>query len=475
MNEARTRPNLRVGAWRRGLATASLLFSVSAPVSADRTNSGAFERPARSVQALPTLSLEQCLRRAEQSYPSVAEARARVRQVQAQLLQARTAPFSDFKTEAGLALAPTLRGTQIYSRDDDISLSDNMGLAWEVNLSGTIPVWTFGKIDNVVDAAQANVRVKEQEVAKARGELRKSVKRAYYGVLFARDALSIIEEATKRIDKQLRKLEQALDDDDADETQFYKMKMYRAELSARESDVRREEEVALAGLRFLVGSGAGWDVVDEPMPAPKHKIAPLSHYLGAARIHRPEVNMAHAGVLAREAQLRLEHARFFPDVGVSLSAGYRQAPEVTDQLNPFVRDPGNYLRYGIALGLRWKLDWLPQHARYAEATAKLEEMRATEQFALGGVAVEVEKAYIEARTARERLELFAEAAEYARRWVITVQQGIDIGTYEPDDIVQPAKEYALKRFSELSATYDYHMALAGLALATGWQGVAQAE
>ncbi len=425
--------------------------------------------------AKPTLSLAECLRRAERRYPSVAEAKARVRQVQAQLLEARTAPFSDFKTDAGLAMAPTLRGTQIYSQDDDISLSDNMGLAWEVNLSGTLPLWTFGKIDSVVDAAKANVRVKEQEVAKVRGELRRSVKRAYYAVLFARDALSIIEEAGKRIDKQLRKLEGALDDDDADETQLYKMKMYRVELLARESEVRREEGVALAGLRLLVGGGEAWDVVDEPMPRPEHQIAPLSHYLGAARIHRPEVNMARAGVLAREAQLRLEHARFFPDVGVSLSAGYRQAPEVTDQLNPFVRDPGNYLRYGVAVGLRWKLDFLPQHARYAQASAKLEEMRATEQFALGGVAVEVEKAYIETKAAHERLSLFAEAAEYARRWLITVQQGIDIGTYEPDDIVQPAKEYALKRFSELSATYDYHMALAGLALATGWQGVSPSE
>src|SRR5690606_7771268 len=121
---------------------------------------------------------------------------------------------------------------------------------------------------------------------------------------------------------------------------------------------------------------------------------------------------------------------------------------------------GNYLRYGAALGLSCKLDFLPQAPRRAEARAKVDEMRATERYALGGVAVEVEKAYVQARDAETRLELYAEAADWARKWLITVQQGIDVGIYDTEEIVQPAKEYALKRFSELSATYDYHVALA---------------
>lgn len=439
----------------------------------------AWTAPGRADAELPAeragkaiLTLEQCLERAERSYPSIDEARARVSQVRAQLDQARTAPFSNFNTTAGLAAAPSLHGTHIYSQSTDISLSDNMGLAWQVNVEGTVPLWTFGKIANVVDAANANVRVKQHEVRKSKNELRRSVVQAYYGVLFARDALSILIDAEDRIDKHLEKLDAQIEEQEADEVSLYKMKMYRAELEARESELRKEEAIALSGLRFLVAAGDQWDVVDEPMPQPEHRMGPLSHYLSAARIHRPEVNMARAGVMAREAQLRMENARFLPDIGLTLTAGWSQAPEITDQLNPFVRDPGNYLRYGAALGLSWKLDFLPQAARRAEARAKLDEMRATERYALGGVAVEVEKAYVQARDAETRLELYAEAADWARKWLITVQQGIDVGIYDTEEIVQPAKEYALKRFSELSATYDYHVALASLALATGWHRLA---
>ncbi|HEX2732674.1 MAG TPA: TolC family protein [Polyangiaceae bacterium] len=425
------------------------------------------------VASLPTravrrLTLEQCQRMAVDRYPSIAEARARISQAEAQLWLARTVAFSDFETTAGIALAPTVRGTQTFSPSTDVSISSNMGLAWQVNASGTVPIWTFGKIDAAAQAARAGVQVKEHEAEKVRNELKQTVRQAYFGVQFARDALSLLQEAEQRLDKYLPSVQAAVDNDDADEVPLFKMKMYRAELAARHSEAERQEKVALSGLRYLIGEGSGSDVLDEPMPEPKNSLAPLARYLTAARLYRPEINMAHAGVLAREAQLRLERAKAFPDLGVTLSVGWSQAPEVTDQLNPFVRDPGNFLHYGFAFGLKWKLDFLPQAAKRADAQAKLDEVRATEQFALGGVGVEVEKAYLEAVDAERRLQAYGESAEWARRWMITVQQGIDVGTYKDEDIVQPAKEYALRRFTEMNAAYEYNVALGRLALATGW-------
>ena len=95
-----------------------------------------------------------------------------------------------------------------------------------------------------------------------------------------------------------------------------------------------------------------------------------------------------------------------------------------------------------------------------------------ERYALGGVGVEVETAFAEAEDASRRLDAFGRASTLARRWLIAVQQGIDVGTYEDEDIVDPAKEYALKRFAAMTATFDYNVALAKLALATGWDSVA---
>ena len=49
--------------------------------------------------------------------------------------------------------------------------------------------------------------------------------------------------------------------------------------------------------------------------------------------------------------------------------------------------------------------------------------------------------------------------------------GLDLGLTDEEDLVEPAKEYALKKFSEMSALYEYNLGLSALALATGWGGV----
>jgi outer membrane protein TolC len=103
-----------------------------------------------------------------------------------------------------------------------------------------------------------------------------------------------------------------------------------------------------------------------------------------------------------------------------------------------------------------------------QARATLEEIRATERYALGGVGWEVEQAFRDAEDAERRLEAYSRATGYAKQWLVKVQQGIEVGTYEDKDIVDPAKEYAFKRFSQMSATFDYNMAVAKLAQVTGW-------
>ncbi|MEZ4223903.1 MAG: TolC family protein [Polyangiaceae bacterium] len=424
-----------------------------------------------AVRTRSVYDLRTCLRMASQNHPKIAEANARLGYKRAQLWQAKTQPYSEFSLTAGIGPAPTVRGTSIYSPNTDASLTSNMALAWQVGIEGAVPLWTFGKISNLWDAADAQVKVGEHEVKKEKNQVQMMVRKAYYGTQLARDSLTLIREARQRIDKYVVRMSKRVDEGEGDDIELIKLKMYQADLEAKESEAEQHERIALAGLRFLTGARGRFDIPDEPLKRHPHTLGPLPRYLKAAQLFRPEVNMARAGVLARRAQLRVERARYYPDLGLGLSAKWARAPEVTDQTNPYVQDPGNYFHYGAALVLRWKLDFLPQSARVAQAEAQLEEMRATERYATGGVAVEVEEAFAEARSAKRRLDAQQRALRLAKQWLIKVQQGIDIGTFEDEDIVDPAKEYALKRFAYMSAVFDYNLAVSKLALATGWDSV----
>jgi outer membrane protein TolC len=452
----------------------SLLLGVAAAIGAVVARAED-DGPAQHVAALPApvalgpvYSLDRCIELADRNYPRVHEALARLHKKQADARLARAQPYSDFTLTAGIGPAPSLHGTSVYSPDRDVSLTSDMGLAWQLGVEGTIPLWTFGKITNLWDAADAQITVGEHEVKKEKNEVRLAVRRAYYGVQLARDGLVLLHEATERIGKYVARLEQRVQAGDGDDIELVKMKMYQAQLDVRGSEAVREQRIAMAGLRFLTGVRGTFDIPNEPLARSAHALAPLARYLSAARLFRPEINMARAGIVARTAQLRLERARYYPDIALALSAKWARADLVDDQRNPYVRDDANYLRYGAALVLRYKLDFLPTAARAAQAEAALEEIRATERYALGGVGVEVEKAYEEARDAERRLAAVGRATRFARQWLIKVQQGIDVGTFSDDDVVDPAKEYALQRFAYLNAIFDYNVAIAKLAQVTGW-------
>jgi outer membrane protein TolC len=455
---------LRCAPMTRGFArrlAVSLAVALAALTPADRADAG---EPV--IRDLPRI-----LELAERNHPNIALARAKVLQVRAQLSEARFAPFSQFKMTGGVALAPTVRGNNVFSPNTDVSLTSSLGVAWRVGVDGVIPLWTFGKITNLWDAAEANVRVNEATVERERDAVRLDVRKAYFGLQLARDSQLLLKDARGTLDKATKKLEEEVESEEGDPIDLLKLQTYGAELEVREAEADRYIKSALAGLRFYTGV-PDLDIPDAPLRPPKHKLGHVTRYLTAARIHRPELAMARAGIKARTAQVGLARSQLFPDIGIGLSAGLSAAPEVADQLNPFVSDPGNYFRYGAALVFQWQLDFLPQAAQIRFAEAQLEEVRAQERYALGGAAAEVEVAHAEAVDWERRLEAYTKAVRYAKRWLVMVQQGIDVGTMAEKDLLDPAKAYAQNRFNQLNAMMELDLAMSRLAKATGWDAIA---
>ena len=417
------------------------------------------------------LELAQILDLADHNHPNVVAARAKLLQVRAQLDEAKFAPFTQFKMTGGVGLAPTVRGDNIFSPNTDVSLTSSLGVAWRASLEGVVPLWTFGKITNLWDAADANVRVNEATVEKERDAVRHDVRKAFFGLQLARDSHELLDEVRDKIDKAIHRVEQDAEKDDGDPIEVLRLKTYAAELDVRQAEAERFMQVALAGLRFYAGV-PDLDIPDRPLRLPKHELGHVARYLTAARVYRPEVAMARAGLMARQAQVHLARAQLYPDIGLGVSMSLSKAPEVADQINPFVADSGNYFHYGAALVFQWKLDVLPQAARIRFAEAQLEEVRAQERLALGGVGSEVEIAYAEVVDWKKRVGAYTKAVQTAKRWLIMVQQGIDVGTTPDKDILDPSRAYALNRFNQLNAIMEFDMALARLAKATGWDAIA---
>ncbi|MDB4940731.1 MAG: putative outer rane efflux protein [Labilithrix sp.] len=454
------------------------------PAARDGQNADPAIGPIAPIQApiatikMHAYTLLECLALADRNHPNLWAAKARVNGTHAQLDEATYTPYSFWSANTTFGVLPQIGGTPFYNAVPRTILNQGLGSSYQpflqFGLRGTVPIYTFGKISSIKRAAEAQVRYQEWDVEKVRTQIRMDVRRAFYSLMAARDALYIADDVLGKlngaIDNTQKKLSRG--DTSVDEGDRLRLEIYRDELLARVAEARRGESYATAALRFLTGVQTGFDIPDEPLKRPETPLGPVVRYLTAARLFRPDINQARAGVAARRAQVDFARAQFFPNLGVGVGFTYNVAPSATPQNTAWIGDGYNGFGAGFAFGAEWGLDILPKNARVNFAESQLEEARSLERYALGGVGVEVEAAHAAAVEAKTREENWERAEHRSKRWISSVQDAVDLGTKDDRYIIDPLRAYVFARANHVQALLDFNVALSELARVTGWDPAA---
>ncbi len=429
----------------------------------------------------PTYSLTQCLMLVERNHPNLAMSRARLASVHAQLDEARWIPYFQWSSTLSGGVMPYVGGTIFFGgtpfQDLNANFTNGLQPFFRYDLSGGVPLYTFGKITSGLKAAEAQTRVGEWDVEKSRLQVRTDLRRAYYGLMLTRDARYVVNDVLERLERSLREVRGhvAKNDPGYDDVDRLRLENYRDEIQLRVADLDKGERIASASLRFLTGVQEGFDIPDKPLERPSRPLGPLLQYLTAARLYRPDVNLARSAVVARRAFVDLQRARLFPDLALALSASYSVSPSAVQQPIAWGNDPFNRFGYGFGFFMRWSMDLLPAQARVRRAEAELAEATAQERLALGGTAVEVENQYGVALESANREENWARVEHRAKGWMSLVQDGIDLGTRDEKQMVEPLRSYVNARAQRMSALMDLRVNLAELGRLTGWDEVASDE
>jgi outer membrane protein TolC len=260
-------------------------------------------------------SLEACLLLADRNHPNLWAARARLAYTHAQLDEARWTPWNQAFMGSQFGYLPPIGGTPFYNATPYTVLYQGIGDGWQpafsINVRYNLPLYTFGKIDSVKRAAEAQVRVSEWDLEKTRQQIRMDVRRAFFGLMLARDMQYIARDIVDQLEKAIRGIQAKLDKGDTtvEEPDRLRLEYSRDELLARIAQAKQGETYASAALRFLTGVQTAFDIPDEPLKRPEVQVGPVVRYLTAARLFRPEVNQARAGVVARRHWLDFNRAQ----------------------------------------------------------------------------------------------------------------------------------------------------------------------
>lgn len=106
---------------------------------------------------------------------------------------------------------------------------------------------------------------------------------------------------------------------------------------------------------------------------PSDEAPSIDEVLRFAMQTRPDAGLLNAALDAREADRQVKWREFVPDLFFALKLSSAYSPTVQDVSGPFVYDQFNKFNFGVALGLRWNLNFFSVAARALRADAQVRQ------------------------------------------------------------------------------------------------------
>jgi outer membrane protein len=333
------------------------------------------------------------------------------------------------------------------------------------------PLYTFGKISNLREAAAQGIRVEQARVLEKQGDVVLHVKEAYYGLLLARELRGLLTEIQGLLDKALGKVERQLaaGAPGVDEVDRYKLQTFAGELRKNQSEVERGRELALSGLRTLLNLPPN-QAIEPPAggltPEPR-ATGPEGDQVAEALRLRPEMAQVEAGLRATQALVEVERSNYYPQFFLALQGAFARAGNRTYQTNPFITDPANTQYIVPLVGLKLDLDFGITAGKVRQAMAEYRKIEETQTVAERGIPFQVRKALLDLTEARKSVVATEQGYTSAKKWLVAADANFDLGVGEAKDVADALVAFARLRADNYRAMYNVNLALANLDHATG--------
>jgi outer membrane protein len=307
-------------------------------------------------------------------------------------------------------------------------------------------VTDFRRTRNLITSAELRANAQDQVTETTRADILIAVARAYFSVLRAQAVLKVAQQtvaARQLVSDQVtalanNKLKSELD------VSFANVNLADARLllSQAQNDVKSAEAQLAAAMGL--SAQTSFALSEEAMPsALPDSVDPL---LQQALSDRPELKDLRLEQSAAESFIKAEHALFYPSISIAGAAGVVPAGEAVI--------PGRYGAIGLNLNISIFNGGL-FHARQAEAELKEKAARENVNDLANRVMRDVRVAYLDARTAFERLGLTQQLLNQAQLALNLAQGRYDLGLSSIVELSQAQLSLTSAQIASASARYDY--------------------
>jgi len=429
------------------------------------------------------LTLRELQERARLNDARARQAVAQLENAQGKSDEARWAFFPDFSTTAYFA-GPTPE-RRLIGGDSDSNPADpthltpgtrgdwfkgRLGVTVHAETQIIIPIWTFGKLTAAKSAIDHLVKATDALLQRARDQAAFDTARAYWGYQTARNADTSVQKIRDRLAEAKKTAQKLLDQKSAQvsKSDALKLDYLTEDVEAKRAEALKTRDLALTGLRLLVGAQPGEELAIAEQTLPDAPAAPnADEVLRHALERRPETHAAAEAVKVRQAQVDLARARLWPDLGLFGGLRFTETTNADNPPSPFVNNPYHESSGYVALGLRGTFDVPQKMARVRQAEADLHEALAMQLGAEQLVRLDVQQALGDLVEARVRGERYTKETAIGKQLQTQASVAFDSGLGEARELLEDTLLYARADGERLKALFDAQIAWAALEKATG--------
>ena len=405
------------------------------------------------AQQVQVFNLQQVVQAALEHHPSlqvsagdVAAARAQVSQVAAHFRPQINAQAGYAWLEEDPAFSMAGMGTIVFGEQDN----------WTLNLGLQFPLYTGGKLEAMRDGAKAAVEMADQDMRRQRQTVANNAAQAYFRALEARRMIGVLEEQVSMLEEAVRVANAMYEQQVVAKIDVLRPTVALGGARNALREVQAGYQTALAALVEAMGLPPGTPIdieetpIDHPAPGSPEEDWQLAWEL------RPEVHNLQAQQAAVRAQLRIARSQLRPQVGLWARSEFERPT--------FYPDTGTVS--GGLMVTQTLTDGGASHAAVREARARLEQLKAADEYLRYGIAVQVQAAINQIESALARADTAASTLELAREAMRLAQVGYANEVSTMLDVLQAQAaltaahaeyEGALSAVRQAYAQYDYAM------------------
>lgn len=417
------------------------------------------------------LGVDDCIRIALKAAPELGEAQADIDLTASKLDEASSNRYPQLEVTSLFGPAPQARREDLTATDKSYNRLNQ--LTWFASTDATIiqPLYTFGKISENMKAATHGIEVDRSRKEQRANEIALKVREYYYGLLLAREMKELVLEIQESLSKAREKAQKLLDQgsESVEELDLYKLDAFSGEVAKYLEEAKKGESLALAALKTRLGLplNAPLEISVNRLVMIETATPDFETLVDRARLKRPEYRQISEGIKARAALVEASKANYYPDIFLGGLFSWAYAEDRDRIHNPYINDQFKHVNGGVALGVRWKLDFGITGAKVSAERAQHNRLLSTKEFADANIPLQIKKYYLELKEAENSAVATKSAYTNSKKWAVTALANFDFGVGPAKEIFEALQAYARMRAAYFQSLYNYRMAWANLDYATG--------